>query len=83
MSTIIVDDAGNLRFIYSDGMREALDVGEAKIKRASHVEPDAAGDWRADMSAVGGPVLGPFGRRDEALAAEVAWLEAHDIPVPE
>jgi hypothetical protein len=27
------------------------------------------------MSPVGGPVLGPFRLRRDALAAEVAWLE--------
>ena len=47
------------------------------IARASHVEPDPDGRWQADLRPVGGPVLGPFDRRSEALAAELAWLEAH------
>ena len=37
------------------------------------VAPDGA--WTADLSPVNGPVLGPYTRRSEALAAEIAWLE--------
>ena len=54
---------------------EAIDLhtlGTTTITRASHVEPNASGQWFADM--VDGPQLGPFTRRSEALAAEVAWL---------
>jgi hypothetical protein len=39
------------------------------------VEPDAHGQWWADLSPVRGPTLGPFGIRSRALAAEMAWLE--------
>jgi hypothetical protein len=39
------------------------------------VEPDTVGRWLADMAPVDGPVLGPFDRRSEALAAEREWLE--------
>ena len=39
--------------------------------------PTRDGRWHADLRPVGGPVLGPFDRRSEALAAEVAWLEEH------
>ncbi|MEN9664013.1 MAG: hypothetical protein RLZZ326_376, partial [Planctomycetota bacterium] len=42
--------------------------------RASHVEPDADGNWGADMGPVDGPVLGPFKNRSEALGAERGWL---------
>ena len=51
--------------------------GDLAIRRASHVEPDAAGRWWADLAPVGGPRLGPFDRRSEALAAELRWLERH------
>ena len=39
-----------------------------------HVEPDRDGFWWADMGPSGGPVLGPFRSRSEALAAEMGWL---------
>ena len=58
---------------------EALDlreIGTLKIARASHVEPDRAGYWWADMGPVDGPVLGPFKNRTEALGAERGWLVA-------
>lgn len=49
-------------------------IGETSIRRASHVEPSPGGGWLADMSPVSGPVLGPFPRRSDALAAEMEWL---------
>lgn len=57
---------------------ETLDLtllGEVRIQRASHVEPTATGGWSADLSPVGGPVLGPFAQRSAALVAERKWLE--------
>jgi hypothetical protein len=51
-------------------------MGSLAIYRASFVEP--LGDlWWADMGPSGGPELGPYATRSEALAAEVAWLEEH------
>jgi hypothetical protein len=73
---LVIDRAGSVRAIYA----EAIDLsgfGPPVIARASHVEPDTEGRWHADLSPVGGPVLGPFDRRSAALEAEVAWLEAH------
>ena len=73
---LIVEKSGHIRGIYGEEI--ALDaLGPLKIERASHVEPDDSGRWLADLSPVGGPVLGPFDRRSEALDAEVAWLEVH------
>ena len=37
------------------------------------------GRWFADLSPVGGPVLGPFHQRTQALRAEYAWLETNWI----
>lgn len=37
------------------------------------------GTWWADLTPVEGPVLGPFTKRSEALAAEAEWLEANVI----
>ena len=39
--------------------------------------PDRNGRWLADLSPVGGPILGPYDLRSEALEAEVEWLEEH------
>ncbi len=71
---LVIEKNGLVRGIYGEEI--ALDaLGPVKIVRASHVEPDDSGRWLADLSPVGGPVLGPYDRRSEALAAEVAWLE--------
>src|SRR5262249_5650479 len=50
-------------------------IGEMTIRRASHFEPGGDARWWADLSPVKGPLLGPFDRRSEALAAEQVWLE--------
>lgn len=71
---------GTMRFIYADDLRPLLETGAARIDRASHVEPvrDAflhgGTMWEADLSPVSGPVLGPYTTRQEALDAEVEWL---------
>jgi hypothetical protein len=73
---LVIGPTGRVRALYS----EAIDLdalGRAKIVRASAVEPDRDGRWHADLRLLLGPVLGPFDRRSEALAAEVAWLEEH------
>jgi hypothetical protein len=79
MSKILVKPDGTLVFIYSDALAPLLDEGKATVKRASHVEPHPDGGWTADMTphAKNGPVFGPFALRQEALDAEVAWLEQH------
>lgn len=82
MEVLIAPD-GTVRTIYSDVLAPALrNVGHVTTARASHVEPAQDG-WTADMAPVGGPVLGPFPTRKEALEAEVAYLIEHGTPVPE
>lgn len=67
--------SSQVQAIYSDDAAEMLEsVGNVSIARASHVEPTQGG-WSADMSPVGGPVLGPFDRRGAAIDAEIAWLK--------
>lgn len=73
---IVIEMGGRVRGIYGEAFDLAV-FGQPKITRASHVEPDEEGRWLADLSPVGGPVLGPFDRRSEALEAELAWLEAN------
>ena len=65
-----------VRAIYQEEIDLGV-LGRPTITRASHVEPDRDGRWRADLTPVGGPVLGPFDRRSEALEAEREWLERH------
>lgn len=66
-------------FIYKDSMIPLLEIGKADVKRASHVEPKENNgkiEWTADLSPIiPGKVLGPFNTREEALSAEVEWLE--------
>jgi hypothetical protein len=80
---IVVKD-GVVRFIHNDDVAAAMvgALGTSVTRRASHVEPSASGQWTADLTPVQGPVLGPFARRDEALAAEIAYLKDHRTPVP-
>jgi hypothetical protein len=73
---LLVRPDGTVRAIYSEDIDLAA-LGRPTITRASRVEPDEQGRWRADLQPVGGPVLGPFGRRSEALEAERDWLERH------
>jgi hypothetical protein len=78
---LVVEPAGRIRAVY-DELLDLSTFGRPEIARASHVEPGPDGLWRADLSPVGGPVLGPFDRRSEALQAERTWLESHWL-VPE
>jgi hypothetical protein len=70
---LVVAAGGDVRCIYDEAL-ELRALGRLKITRASHVEPDADGNWWADMGPVGGPLLGPFESRSEALTAERGWL---------
>jgi hypothetical protein len=70
---LVVDAGGSVRCIYGEEL-DLREIGKLQITRASHVEPDAAGSWWADMGPSGGPVLGPFVSRSEALGAEREWL---------
>jgi hypothetical protein len=73
---LLITTGGHVRAIYSEEIALRA-LGRLRITRASRVEPDGEGRWTADLTPVGGPILGPFSRRGEALAAEVGWLEAH------
>ena len=70
---LVIEPDGLVRCVYGEAIA-LTELGDLSIRRASHVEPDAEGKWTADLSPVGGPVLGPFGRRSDALDAEQAWL---------
>ncbi len=73
---LVISSTGTIRCLYD----ETLDLhalGKLLISRGSHVEPNDEGQWFADLSPVGGPQLGPFVSRSDALTAEVRWLEVH------
>ncbi len=73
---ILIDPKGTVRCIYAEAIDLAV-LGAVSIERASYVEPDAIGQWCASMAPLGGPRLGPFALRSEALAAEQRWLTAN------
>lgn len=79
----LVFEDGALSAVYSDledvlgedvALLGELVAPDVRTERASHVEPSADGGWTADMAPVGGPVLGPFPLRAQALSAEREWL---------
>jgi hypothetical protein len=76
---LVVDAEGRIYCIYDEALDLAA-IGRVTIARASHVDPDEEGRWVADLAPVGGPALGPFSLRSQALAAERAWLDAHWVP---
>ena len=68
---LIICATGTIQCVYT----EALDLdefGQSDIHRASNVEPEPDG-WFAQIA--GGPKLGPFKKRSEAISAEVEWIE--------
>ena len=73
---LLVTPCGVVTAIYDETI-DLRALGTTTITRASHVEPDAAGRWFAQM--IDGPILGPFLKRSEALAAEIAWLLEHRL----
>lgn len=79
---IVIAPGGGIRCIYGEAVDLNL-LGKVQISRGSHVEPDELGQWFADLSPVGGPKLGPFAKRTDALAAEIAWLEEHWLSASE
>ena len=76
---LVVDPQGAVHCVYGEAIDLAT-LGRLSIRRASRVEPDADGKWWAELAPVGGPTLGPFPRRGQALEAERAWLEEHWLP---
>jgi hypothetical protein len=71
---LVIDSHGVVRCVYGEAIDLAC-LGPLAIHRASHIEPDADGQWWAELAPVQGPCLGPFHQRSLALAAERDWLE--------
>lgn len=79
MYTIKVEPDGALTMVHRDDYVSLAEQGAVSIERASHVEPDREGLWWADLSPVGGPMLGPYKLRSEALQAELAWINVRHL----
>jgi len=73
---LVITQTGQVRTVYDETI-DLSKLGQLDIRRGSHVEPDAEGKWTVDLSPVGGPRLGPYDRRSEALEAEHQWLDRH------
>jgi len=73
---LVIDAQGGIKCVYSEAI-PLQELGAIAIRRASHVEPDALGMWCVDLAPVGGPSLGPFDRRSQALDVEKSWLETN------
>jgi hypothetical protein len=73
---LVIDRLGVVYCIYGETI-DLKALGQARITRASHVEPDEQGLWWADLSPASGPRLGAFALRSQALEAEQQWLEAN------
>jgi hypothetical protein len=73
-----ISSKGDIRGIYTDEF-PWRELGKPMVQRASNVEPDHLGLWWADLAVSGGPRIGPFARRADAIAVEVAWLEKHRL----
>jgi hypothetical protein len=70
---IVIHSDGVVNCVYGEAIQLGQ-LGQAKIRRASHVEPNEDGQWVADLSPVQGPQLGPYQNRTSALKAETGWL---------
>ena len=77
---LVIGADGCIRTLYSEEIDLAV-LGPLSITRASNVEPDADGQWLADLSPMGGPQLGPFPSRSVALQLEREWLAVHWLGV--
>ena len=73
---VVISKQGDVRCLYQEAI-DLSQLGRLTIARASHVEPDDQGRWRANLAPVNGPQLGPFARRSDALQAEQVWLDAN------
>jgi hypothetical protein len=78
---LMISTQGLIRAMYTEVI-PIQTFGRVQIARASHVEPDATGNWWADLRPSQGPILGPFPLRSAALQAERDWLTQHVLLGP-
>ena len=77
---LVVQPDGMIRCVYGEQIELRM-LGNLAVSRASHVEPNEDGHWLADLSPVGGPLLGPYDKRSVALHEEEQWLQANWLSV--
>jgi len=68
---LLVERSGRVTCLYDERL-DLTALGPCSVTRASYVEP-VGSQWESRIR--GGPVLGPFPRRSDAVAAEVRYLE--------
>jgi hypothetical protein len=73
---LVIASNGDVCCLYDEAI-ELRSIGRLSIERVSHLEPMNGGDWLADLSLCGGPILGPFPSRTQALESERRWLQHH------
>jgi hypothetical protein len=73
-ATIVTGPTGTFIEVYSDDLPNLKTEWDVKIKRAIYVDV-CEGGWVADMSILNGPQLGPYRSRQDALDAEVDWID--------
>ena len=78
---LLISPGGTIRCVYAETI-DLAEFGHVSISRGSHVEPDQDGCWFADLAPIGGPRLGPFACRSDALNAEIEWLHTHWLLPP-
>jgi hypothetical protein len=78
---LFITPTGHVRCLYAEEL-DLGSLGPLTIRRASHVEPTDGCSWTADLSPIGGPTLGPFAQRSQALGAEIRWIEGHLPSIP-
>jgi hypothetical protein len=71
--TMTVAPDGTMRCLYTEEI-DLSAIGNMAIQRTSNVNPDDMGQWWAEILP-DGPLLGPFAKRSEALAAEIDYIE--------
>lgn len=72
-----VEPDGTIRMLYDERL-DLSPLGTPSIERASFVEPQDS-SWVVDLAPSGGPILGAFSKRSEAIQAEIAWLDQHRL----
>lgn len=73
---LMISPSGEIRCLYGETI-DLHSLGKLSISRGSFVEPNEEGLWFADLVPVGGPRLGPFQKRSEAIDVEVTWLQSY------